>query len=159
MTSRQLSLQERFAPRSRCFGCGPANPQGLRIRSLPKEKDPNVLVCEWTPEQHHAAYETFLNGGVIGSLFDCHCNWTATWHLMRRDALEIPPCTVTADFRVEFKRPTAMAAPVLLEARIVTSEGPRAEVEATLRAQDRITATCRGTFVAVKPGHPAYHRW
>ena len=30
---------------------------------------------------------------------------------------------------------------------------------ATLEANGKVTATCRGTFVAVKPGHPAYHRW
>ena len=23
----------------------------------------------------------------------------------------------------------------------------------------KVCATCRGTFVAVKEGHPAYHRW
>ena len=22
-----------------------------------------------------------------------------------------------------------------------------------------VTATCRGTFVSVPPGHPGYHRW
>ena len=27
------ALQDRFAPQSRCFGCGPANPQGLQIKS------------------------------------------------------------------------------------------------------------------------------
>jgi hypothetical protein len=35
----------------------------------------------------------------------------------------------------------------------------RAVVDATLEANGKVTATCRGTFVAVKPGHPAYHRW
>jgi len=32
-------------------------------------------------------------------------------------------------------------------------------VEATLEADGQPTATCRATFVAVKPGHPAYDRW
>ncbi|MBM4305062.1 MAG: PaaI family thioesterase, partial [Deltaproteobacteria bacterium] len=32
-------------------------------------------------------------------------------------------------------------------------------IEATLTANGKVCATCRGTFVAVKPGHPAYHRW
>jgi acyl-coenzyme A thioesterase PaaI-like protein len=44
-------------------------------------------------------------------------------------------------------------------ARVVESQHDRAVVEAELIAHDRVTATCRGTFVAVKPGHPAYHRW
>ena len=30
-----LSVQERYAPRSICFGCGPANARGLHIRSVP----------------------------------------------------------------------------------------------------------------------------
>jgi hypothetical protein len=32
-------------------------------------------------------------------------------------------------------------------------------VEATLEAEGVVTATCRGTFVAVPLGHPAYGRW
>jgi hypothetical protein len=28
------SVQERHAPRNACFGCGPANVKGLRIRSF-----------------------------------------------------------------------------------------------------------------------------
>ena len=46
-----------------------------------------------------------------------------------------------------------------LRARVVDSKEDRATVEATLEGGGKITATCRGTFVAVKPGHPAYHRW
>jgi hypothetical protein len=49
-----------------------------------------------------------------------------------------------------------------LRARVVEvaeSQPDRAVVEATLEANGKVTATCRGTFVAVKPGHPAYHRW
>jgi hypothetical protein len=52
-----------------------------------------------------------------------------------------------------------MGAPVELRARVVESADDRATVEATLTAGGKVTATCRGTFVAVKPGHPAYHRW
>jgi acyl-coenzyme A thioesterase PaaI-like protein len=37
--------------------------------------------------------------------------------------------------------------------------GMRCTVDAELSANGKVTATCRGTFVAVKPGHPAYHRW
>ena len=31
--------------------------------------------------------------------------------------------------------------------------------EASLEAKGEVTATCRGVFVAVREGHPAYHRW
>jgi hypothetical protein len=48
---------------------------------------------------------------------------------------------------------------VQLSARVVESAEDRATVEATLESGGEITATCRGTFVAVRPDHPAYNRW
>jgi acyl-coenzyme A thioesterase PaaI-like protein len=78
---------------------------------------------------------------------------------MQVGGLDAPPCTVTADYAITLKRPTPMDALVTLRARVVESQADRAVVEGTLEAGGRITATCRGTFVAVKPGHPAYHRW
>ena len=100
-----------------------------------------------------------LNGGIGGALLDCHSNWAATMHLMRKAGLDKPPCTVTSDFHVTLKRPTPMDTPLHLRARVVESSDDRAVVEATLEANGKVTCTCRGTFVAVKEGHPAYHRW
>ena len=100
------SLQERWAPRNRCFGCGPANERGLRDRSFPEGDE---VVCSWTPEPHHEAFDGFLNGGIIGALFDCHCNWTALHHLITTRAAHRAPCTVTAEFHVILRRPTPSA--------------------------------------------------
>jgi acyl-coenzyme A thioesterase PaaI-like protein len=100
-----------------------------------------------------------LNGGIVGTLLDCHGNWTAACHLMRRDGLDTPPCTVTADFHVRMRHPTPMAGEVELRSRVVESAGNRVKVHVDLAAGGRVTATCEGTFVAVGPGHPAYHRW
>ena len=150
------SLQDTYAPQNRCFGCGPANPQGLRIKSFPEGDE---LVAEWKPQPHHVAFDGIVNGGICGALLDCHSNWAAAYHLMRRDGEATPPCTVTADFHVVLKRPTPLDALLHLKAHVVEAQADRAVVEATLEADGKVTATCRGTFVAVKPGHPAYHRW
>ncbi len=150
------SLQDTYAPENRCFGCGPSNPQGLRIQSFVAGDE---VVADWRPQPHHLAFEGMLNGGIIGALLDCHSNWTAAHHLMRQSGAETPPCTVTADFHVTLKRPTPMDRVLHLAARVVESHEDRATVEATLEADGKVTATCRGTFVAVRPGHPAYHRW
>lgn len=152
------SLQDRYAPHNACFGCGPANPKGLRIKSRVDEATGEV-VCDWTPEPHHEAFPGMLNGGIIGALLDCHSNWTATHHLMQKQGLPTPPCTVTADYAVKLRRPTPSTQPVHLRAKVVESTDDRAVVEATLSSGGQVCATCRGTFVAVKPGHPAYHRW
>jgi len=150
------SLQDTYAPGNRCFGCGPANDKGLRIKS---RLEGDKVVAEWHPESHHQAFEGILNGGIVGTLLDCHSNWTAAIHFMQARGADAPPCTVTADFHVTLKRPTPMAGPVKLSARVTESAADRAVVEASLEAGGKTTATCRGNFVAVKEGHPAYRRW
>jgi acyl-coenzyme A thioesterase PaaI-like protein len=152
----EKSLQETYAPNNACFGCGPANEKGLKIRSFVKGDE---VVAEWMPQKHHEAFEGMLNGGIIGALLDCHSNWAATWHLMNKTGADHPPCTVTADFAVKLFRPTPTNAPVQLTAVVTESTEDRAIVESKLIAGGKVCATCRGTFVAVKPGHPAYHRW
>lgn len=152
----EKSLQETYAPHNACFGCGPANEKGLRIRSFPQGEE---VVAEWQAEPHHEAFPGMLNGGIIGTLLDCHSNWAAAWHLMKRTGADHPPCTVTADYAIRLLRPTPMARPIKLVARVKESKEDRAVIEAELLAEGKVCATCRGTFVAVKPGHPAYHRW
>jgi acyl-coenzyme A thioesterase PaaI-like protein len=150
------SVQDTYAPSNRCFGCGPANDKGLRIKS---HEEGDELVAEWRPEPHHQAFDGIVNGGILGALLDCHSNWTAAIHLMKKAGADTPPCTVTADFHVTLKRPTPMDALLKLRAHVVQSSDDRAVIDATIEANGKITATCRGTFVAVKEGHPAYHRW
>ncbi len=149
-------LQETYAPHNACFGCGPANEQGLRIRSFVVGDE---VTAEWRPQAHHEAFPGVLNGGIIGTLLDCHCNWTAAWHLMQRSGADSPPCTVTADYSIVLKRPTPTDGAVQLRARVSHSSDNKAGIEGELLANGKVCATCRGTFVAVEPGHPAYHRW
>jgi acyl-coenzyme A thioesterase PaaI-like protein len=150
------SLQQTYAPNNRCYGCGPANAQGLRIES---REEGDELVCDWNAEPHHLAFEGTVNGGIIGSILDCHSNWTAAVHLMKKRGLSELPATVTADFHVTLKRPSPMDATLHMRSHVVESSDDRVVVEATIEAKGKITATCRGTFVAVKEGHPAFFRW
>jgi acyl-coenzyme A thioesterase PaaI-like protein len=155
----ELSLQEKYAPEGICFGCGVQNEKGLHIKSSPTDEGDDV-VAEFRAEPHHQAFPGVVNGGIIGALLDCHSNWTAAYYLMKKTGKDDPPCTVTADFHVKLLRPTPSDALLHLKARVVDSPSDnRAVVEAELIANDKICATCRGTFVAVGPGHPAYHRW
>lgn len=152
----EACLQERYSPRGACFGCGPANAEGLRLRSFSRGSE---VVAQWQPAGKHQAFPGMLNGGIIGTLLDCHSNWTAAWHLLQQGGLEKPPCTVTADYAIKLLRPTPLDAPVELVARVVESSADRATIEAILSSSGKPRATCRGTFVAVRPGHPAYHQW
>jgi acyl-coenzyme A thioesterase PaaI-like protein len=150
------SLQETFAPHNACFGCGPANEKGLRVRTFFED---GLYVARFRPQLHHEAFPGVLNGGIIGALLDCHSNWAAAHHLMVRLGVDTPPCTVTAEYAVKLLRPTPTDGEVVLTAKIVNSTNDYATVEATLEAEGKVCDTCKGLFVAVKPGHPAYHRW
>jgi len=148
-------LQDRYAPNNRCFGCGPANEKGLRIKSYVRGEE---VVAEFTPEPHHQAFDGMVNGGIIGALLDCHSNWTAAHALMKARGAEVPPCTVTAEFHVKLLAVTPLTS-LLLRARPTEIGNSRVVVDAEISAGGKVTATCHGVFVAVKEGHPAYHRW
>ena len=141
------ALQDRYAPNGTCFGCGPKNDRGLRVKSVARED--GTVVCAWRAEKHHEAYDGALSGGVIGTLMDCHSNWTATYHLMRRNGADTPPCTVTAEYAIRLRRPTPTDGDIEIVARPVEVGDDRAVIEAELTAGGKVCATSRGTFVAV----------
>jgi hypothetical protein len=153
----ELCLQLKYAPKSICYGCGPANPDGLHISSFPQED--GSLLAEWAPDLRYQAFPGMVYGGLVCCLLDCHANWTASWHLMQQNGLDAPPCTVTAEHNVKFKRPTPSDATIRVITRVVESKDDRATIYGELIAHDKVCATCHSTFVAVKEGHPAYHRW
>lgn len=156
MPAPPIALQDLFAPTNACFGCGPANARGLRIKSHVQGDE---VVAEWRGETWHEAFPGMLNGGICGALLDCHSNWTAAWHLMQKTGADTAPCTVTAEFHVKLRAPTPSNTLLKLRARVVEATERKAVVEATIEADGEITCTCRGTFVAVREGHPAFHRW
>jgi uncharacterized protein (TIGR00369 family) len=151
------SLQERFAPHGHCFGCGLANQAGLRIRS--HEVADGTVIATWLPRPEHEAFDGYLNGGIIGTLVDCHSNWTAIAALVSSGRLAAAPSTVTAEINVRFRRPTPSNAPIRLVGRVVELGSDRATVETTVASGEVITAIGRATFVVVGPGHPAFGRW
>ena len=149
-------MQEIYAPDGICFGCGVKNEKGLRIKSYANGEE---TVAEWHGEPHYQAFPGMLNGGIVGALLDCHSNWAAAYFLMKQSGKDAPDCTVTANYSIKLLRPTPFDATIYLKARVVESSADRATVEAELIANDKVCASCRGLFVVVKEGHPAYHRW
>jgi acyl-coenzyme A thioesterase PaaI-like protein len=151
-----LSVQEKYAPNSICFGCGPANEKGLRIKSFRTE---NGLEMVFETKVEHQAFPGIINGGIISTLLDCHGNWAATMALMDQNENDEPPCTVTASFSMKLKRPTPTNTKLEISANIADISEDRADVNMILVANGKVCATGKGLFVAVKKGHPAYHRW
>lgn len=152
------SIQETYALSSICYGCGPANEQGLKIKSYPHETN-NEVICDWIPRKFHEAFPGVLNGGIIGTVLDCHSNWSAAYFIMKLNNEKNPPCTVTANYGIKLIKPTPSGKILHLVASPIDVKKNKAFIRSQLYADGEVCATCEGTFVAVNEGHPAYHRW
>jgi acyl-coenzyme A thioesterase PaaI-like protein len=150
-----LALQDQYAPLSICFGCGPKNSQGLRIKSV---VDNERVIATFVPSSHHQAFPNVINGGIIATVLDCHCNWAACWFLMQHHQLTTPPCTVTAEMTIKLKKPTPMQA-LTLVAQCHNIDNKKATIHGQLMIDETIFDEFMGVFVMVPPEHPAYHRW
>lgn len=152
----EQGVQRTYAPSSICFGCGPANEKGLQIDSFRIE---NGLSMQFVPSDEHQAFPGMINGGIIGTLLDCHGNWTAAIAIMDKRGMDEPPCTVTASYSIKLRRPTPLDKTLDITSQVIDIEGDKVNVEMTLEADGKVCATGKGLFVAVQEGHPAYHRW
>ena len=131
-----------------CYGCGRLNEHGLHIGSV---WDGDETVATLTPRPYHTAIPSYVYGGVIASLVDCHGTGSASLAAYRaagREPGTEPPLRfVTASLKVDFLRPTPMG--VLLEARgrILEITSRKVIVEIVVAADGEICA--RGHVVAV----------
>lgn len=123
MTDEQdRSIQERLYPTMTCFGCGPANPKGLQLRSFPADGFVSAVFRPWLEHDNGLGY---LNGGIIATVLDCHSaaaviheadlrGWTA------ENGVALP--YVTAGLDVRYLRPAPLAEPSELRAVITFAD-------------------------------------
>jgi acyl-coenzyme A thioesterase PaaI-like protein len=137
-------------PDNHCYGCGPANPAGLQIKSY---WDGRQSTCTYQPRPEQCAGPTgFVYGGTIASLIDCHCVGTAIAVQYERAGRPIgsgePIWCVTARLTVDYLRPTPMGRPVELSATVVEAGERKTVLACTVRSGGEVTA--RGEVLAVR---------
>lgn len=133
-----------------CFGCGADNKKGLQIKS---RWNGDEAVCVWHPKpEHMAGPKHILNGGIIGTIMDCHGIWTAIAHAYREEDREIssPPMIwyVTGSLKVNYLKPTPIDVPVELRSHVQSIRGKITIVHCALSSDGVITA--KGEVLAVK---------
>jgi acyl-coenzyme A thioesterase PaaI-like protein len=134
--SSKPAFQE-LIPGNNCFGCGPENELGLQIKSY--WDGPEEASCVFEPQPHqNAGPKQFLNGGIIATLVDCHSVCTAVADAYRREgrAVGSQPLIwyVTASLAVTYQRPTPIAAPVELRARVARVDGTKSYIRCSVRS-------------------------
>jgi acyl-coenzyme A thioesterase PaaI-like protein len=138
----ERSIQERYFPDLTCFGCGPRNERGLRLRSFPHG---DVIIAEFVPWPEHDNGLGFLNGGIISTLLDCHSAAAVVREADLRGYQAIGAAAlpyVTAGLDVRYLRPAPLHQPVELRAHVVeaSEDAMSAEVELVHDGKVRSTA-------------------
>jgi acyl-coenzyme A thioesterase PaaI-like protein len=139
-------------PDATCYGCGPANARGLRIKSY-WSSDGSEVVCRFQPgPEHNAGFPNVAYGGLVASLIDCHSIWTAiatTYRTEGREHGSLPAISyVTGNLNVSFLKPTPIERPLVLRARVTDLQPRKATVECAVYSGD--VKTAEGKVLAVR---------
>ena len=132
------SLQERYYPDLPCFGCGPANAKGLRLRSY--AGDDGLVTAQFTPWPEHDNGLGFLNGGIIATVLDCHSAAAVTHEAFSRGWPPLPGAAlpyVTANLEVSYLRPAPLDETVTLYAEVTAASEPEITAHVWLAWEDK----------------------
>lgn len=146
------AFQDRL-PWNHCWGCGPANPEGLRLKSRWEAERTGVAVARFTPRAYQmAGPEHVLNGGIIATLIDCHGICTAVADAYSRAGRSIGSepriWFATGSLSVSYVRPAPIEAELLVRAT-VTEVAERKTIVACIVSSGG-EERARGEVVAVR---------
>lgn len=129
---------------NRCFGCGPANPNGLRLQFLLAED--GSVVCPATIPESFEGPTGYLHGGIIATLLD---------ETMSKAVRAQNVTSMTRRLEVDYRRPVPSGKPLRLEGRVMRIEGRKRWTEARImNAVGTVLAEGTGLFIEVQRGRP-----
>jgi acyl-coenzyme A thioesterase PaaI-like protein len=123
-----------------CFGCGDANPHGLRLRFRPRVG--GGVWARFSPTRDHEGYLGMTHGGILATLLDEAMSWAVT-----HDG----DLGVTARMTLTFRQPARVGDELLLLARVVTSRARVLDTHAEARrlSDDALLAEAEARFIRV----------
>ena len=150
-----LSIQEWLYPNLPCFGCGPANDNGLRLKSYPVGDGwAGGVTASFTPWPEHDNGVGYLNGGIIGTVLDCHSAAAVMLEAKLRGWPALPGADlayVTAGLDVRFLRPAPLHETVELHAVVIEADEPEITVAAVLRFDGKVRAEATAVWKRWRP--------
>lgn len=128
-----------------CFGCGPHNAIGLRMRF---RREGDEVVTRFVAGPGYEGPPGILHGGLQATLIDELAAWTVVGLRQRMG--------FTTSLEVKLHRPVRLGIEIVGRGRILAHEGRRATIAASL---EQLGATCvSGTVVYALPAVNAAER-
>ena len=151
-----LSIQERLYPNLPCFGCGQGNPKGLQLKSYPVGDGGGGggVTAAFRPWPEHDNGLGYLNGGIIGTVLDCHSAAAVMLEAKRRGWPALPGADlayVTAGLDVRYLRPAPLHDEVELFATVTEADEPQMTVEVELRFDGKVRAQATAVWKRWRP--------
>ena len=106
---------------NRCFGCGEANPSGMRLEFLLAQD--GSIVSLPAVSRNFEGHPGYLHGGIIATLLD---------EAMSKAVRALGRPSVTRKLEIDYLRPVPSATPLRLEGRVVRSEERKHWAEALI---------------------------
>lgn len=138
---RGSAIQD-LIPHNHCYGCGPDNDLGLRLKSYWRGNGRSV--ARFVPQSHHCAGpKHFVNGGILATIIDCHCVCTAmaAAYVAAGRAIGVAPHGhfATGSLSLDYHRPTPIDATLELAAEVARATDRSCVLACTVTAAGKVT--------------------
>lgn len=121
-----------------CFGCGDANPLGLRLGDFVKRGE--SITASFTPQADFRGFEGVLHGGIVMAALDEVMAWTA----MLVEGVFV----VTGTLDVRFAKTAPVSATYEMQGVLEKRRGKRLMINGEMRTDGAAVASARGLFIA-----------
>jgi uncharacterized protein (TIGR00369 family) len=130
-------------PDNPCFGCGGANPHGMRLVFEPDEQQQRVR-GRFRLGREFQGGPGFIHGGIIATVLDEAMGKVNRFHGVT---------AVTAELNIQYHRPIRVDEEIVVEASHVERNGRQLWHAGEIRnAAGQVLAKGKGRFVAIDPG-------
>ena len=111
---------------SMCFGCGPDNPIGLKLRF---QWDGKTARAEFTPTELYQGWSGTVHGGIIICLLDEAMSYAALFEGMR---------CATTKIQVNLKRPASIEDTLIITASVTKKSRKLVETQARVSSKESL---------------------
>ena len=125
-----------FGREQRCFGCGPHNERGMRLKF---RREGDEVVTELTPEHGWEGPPNVFHGGLQATVADEVAGWALVGLLGRMG--------FTTSMRVRYVRPMAIGVPVTARAKLRSRKGPFATLVVRLEQNGKLGCSATVSYM------------
>ncbi|HJL17655.1 MAG TPA: PaaI family thioesterase [Sandaracinaceae bacterium LLY-WYZ-13_1] len=125
-----------FGAEQRCFGCGPHNERGMRLRF---RREGDEVVTELTPPEGWEGPPNVFHGGLQATVADELAGWTLVGLLGRMG--------FTTSLRVRYVRPLKVGVPVVARGTLASRTGQIATVNVRLEQEGKLGCSATVSYM------------